>query len=86
VEPDHALAAAQVPRAHRAGNARAAEALLRPRYLEARTQRGGIHRRVHRAGGPLPLSRDADTLPLPRTIGRTFRLIQRPRHMERPVR
>jgi hypothetical protein len=63
---------------------RAPETLLRPRYLEL------AHNGVIFTGAStvpvLPLSRDADTLPVPGTIGRTFRLIQRPRHMERPVR
>ena len=35
---------------------------------------------------PLPLPRDADPHPLPPAISRAIRLIQRPRHMERPVR
>ncbi len=47
---------------------------------------GGVHRRGDRAGGPLPLPRDADPHPLPPAISRPQRLIQRPRHRERPVR
>jgi hypothetical protein len=64
VGPHHALAAAQAPRTHRAGNARAAEALLRPRNLDIRSQRDQAHRRVSRAGHPLPLPRNADTDPV----------------------
>src|SRR6266568_5127187 len=58
VAPHHALATAQAQiRALRHRHARTTPALLRTRHLAVRMQRGQVHRRVRRAGHPLPLPR-----------------------------
>src|SRR5690348_8777383 len=64
MEPHHALAEEQAPRTPQAGAARAEEAVLPPWHLDARSQRDQVHRRVSRAGDPLPLPRHADTDPV----------------------
>ena len=86
VEPDHALAAAQVQRTIRARDASTPAALLRPRHLDVRSQRSQVHRRVSRAGHPLPLPRQQHPGPADTPAGPSTQLAQRARHAERPLR
>ena len=63
--PDHALAKAEIQtRELPPRNASTAPPLLRARDLAVRSQRSQVHRRVSRAGHPLPLPRQQDTGPV----------------------
>ena len=63
--PDHALAKAEIQtRELPPRNASTAPPLLRARDLAVRSQRSQVHRRVSRAGHPLPLPRQQHTGPV----------------------
>src|SRR5260370_1611595 len=63
--PDHALAKAEIQtRELPYRDASTAPPLLRARDLAVRSQRSQVHRRVSRAGHPLPLPRQQNTGPV----------------------